>query len=162
MTVMNEAKKVSSDIKRDVTKDLKKYKKEPDALKYIMSWIDDPKVKKEHDKNYIDTYAQEFISQLYDGVKKGAISESLESEAEEVDQLCEAIVKRVDSRGQISRVLDRKTRRRRATQTTGLSKSKRRLIARKAVRTKKKDQAGQRKALKRRKRTLRKRKALGL
>lgn len=77
-------------------------------------------------------------------------------------ELDEAIVKRVDNTGQITRVLDRHTRARRATQTTGLSRAKRKLIARKALRTKKQDKSGQRKAVRRRKRTMKKRHALGL
>ena len=78
------------------------------------------------------------------------------------DDINEAIVKKVDKKGNITRVLDKKTRSRRATQTTGLSKAKRKLIARKAVKTKRQDKSGQRKALRQRKRTLKKRKAMGL
>lgn len=78
------------------------------------------------------------------------------------NELDEAIVKRVDKKGGITRVLDRKTRARRATQTTGLGKAKRRKIARKAVKTKRQNKGVQRRALRQRKRTLRKRKALGL
>lgn len=80
----------------------------------------------------------------------------------QVNELDEAIVKRVDKTGKVTRVLDRKTRERRATQTTGISRAKRKLIARKAARTKKRDLGGQRRALRQRRRTLRKRKALGL
>jgi hypothetical protein len=74
----------------------------------------------------------------------------------------EAIVKKVNSDGSISKVLDKKTRSRKATQTTGMSKSKRRLIAKKAAKTKKKDLSGQNKANRKRKKTLKKRKNLGL
>lgn len=78
------------------------------------------------------------------------------------DELDEEFVKRVTPAGQIIRLLDRKTRERRATQTTGLSRAKRKLIARKAARTKRQDKGGQLRALRKRKRTLRKRRALGL
>lgn len=78
------------------------------------------------------------------------------------EQLDEALVKRVTPEGDIERILDRKTRERRASMTTGLSKTKRKMIARKAARTKKRDIGGQIRALKKRRKTLRKRKALGL
>ena len=58
----------------------------------------------------------------------------------------EAIVKHVDSRGNITRTKDLKTRQRNATQTTGLSKSKRREIARRVVKTKKANPSIQTKA----------------
>tara|TARA_R110000851_G_scaffold78053_11_gene172217 strand:+ start:1584 stop:1832 length:249 start_codon:yes stop_codon:yes gene_type:complete len=80
----------------------------------------------------------------------------------EIHDIDEAIVKKVNSDGSISKVLDKKTRARKATQTTGLSKSKRRLIAKKAAKTKKKDLSGQNKANRKRKKTLKKRKNLGL
>jgi hypothetical protein len=79
-----------------------------------------------------------------------------------MNQTNEAIVKTVSPEGQVTRQLDRKTRARRATMTTGLSKSKRKLIAKKAAKTRKRDVGGQRRALKQRKRTLKKRKGLGL
>ena len=78
------------------------------------------------------------------------------------EELEEAIIKKVNPDGSISKVLDKKTRARKATQTTGLSKAKRRLIARKAVKTKKKDVSGVKKANRKRKKTNRKRSNLGL
>ncbi len=77
-------------------------------------------------------------------------------------QLNEFIVKRVNSRGEVSRVKDRKTRERQAFQTTGLSKAKRRQIARKATKTKRANPSIQTRAGRKRKKALRKRKALGL
>lgn len=74
----------------------------------------------------------------------------------------EVIVKRVDSKGTITKVKDRKTRQRLATQTTGLSKSKRTLIARKAAKTKRANPAGKRRALRKRKRAMARRKIMGL
>lgn len=76
--------------------------------------------------------------------------------------LNEIIVKRVDSRGTITKVKDRKTRQRLATQTTGLSKSKRTLIARKAAKTKRANPAGKRRALRKQKRAMTRRKIMGL
>ena len=82
--------------------------------------------------------------------------------ANEILNLQEFLVKKVTSQGQIERVQDRHTRERRASQTTGLSRAKRKLIARKAAKTKRQDVGGQRRALKLRKKTLRKRHSLGL
>ncbi|QOI66668.1 capsid and scaffold protein [Erwinia phage FBB1] len=77
-------------------------------------------------------------------------------------QLNEFIVKRVNSKGEVSRVKDRKTRERQAFQTTGLSKAKRRQIARKATKTKRANPSTQTRGERKRKKAIRKRKALGL
>ncbi|MBF84621.1 MAG: hypothetical protein CL489_09115 [Acidobacteria bacterium] len=79
-----------------------------------------------------------------------------------IEEVAEAIERTVSSKGEITKRKDRKTRKRRATQTTGLSKSKRRQIARKAARTKKKNPSGQRKAARKAKIAKRKRKAMGI
>lgn len=84
----------------------------------------------------------------------GSLSESM--------QLNEFIVKHVSSKGEITRTKDRETRRRNATQTTGLSKAKRREIARKAVRTKKAQPSVQVKAKKKFRRAMKQRERLGL
>ena len=78
------------------------------------------------------------------------------------EQLNEFIVKHVSSRGEVTRTKDRKTRERNAFQTTGLSKAKRRQIARKATKTKIANPAGQSRAQRKRKKALKRRKALGL
>lgn len=77
-------------------------------------------------------------------------------------QIDERIVKRVNSKGKISRSLDKRTRKRRATQTTGMSPAKRKQIARRAARTKKRNPMIGKRALRKRRKALRKRKALGL
>lgn len=87
-------------------------------------------------------------------IAMGSINEDL--------QLNEFIVKRVNSRGDVSRVKDRKTRERQAFQTTGLSKAKRRQIARKATKTKRANPSSQVRGERKRKKAIRKRKALGL
>lgn len=87
-------------------------------------------------------------------IAMGSINEDL--------QLNEFIVKRVNSRGDVSRVKDRKTRERQAFQTTGLSKAKRRQIARKATKTKRANPSTQVRGERKRKKAIRKRKALGL
>ncbi|ARM70731.1 prohead core protein [Escherichia coli] len=78
------------------------------------------------------------------------------------EQLNEFIVKHVSSRGEVTRTKDRKTRERNAFQTTGLSKAKRRQIARKVVKAKKANPSGQVKGMRKRKKALKRRKALGL
>ena len=70
------------------------------------------------------------------------------------EQLNEFIVKHVSSRGEVTRTKDRKTRERNAFQTTGLSKAKRRQIARKVVKAKKANPSGQVKGLRKRKKAL--------
>ncbi|WJZ28071.1 head scaffolding protein [Serratia phage 92A1] len=80
----------------------------------------------------------------------------------EEEVISEIIVKHVSSSGQVTRTKDRKTRARNAFQTTGLSKSRRRQIARKAVKTKRANPSIQTRSLRKRKKALKKRKALGL
>lgn len=87
-------------------------------------------------------------------VALGSIVESL--------PLNEFIVKHVDSKGQITKTKDRKTRQRLAYQTTGLSKSERRRIARKASKTKRANPSTQIRAKRKTKKALQKRKMYGL
>lgn len=77
-------------------------------------------------------------------------------------QLNEFMVKHVDAKGTVTKTKDRKTRSKLAFQTTGLSKSERRRIARKAVKTKKANPSTQIRASKKKKRAMAKRKMLGL
>lgn len=76
--------------------------------------------------------------------------------------LDEIIVKHVDSRGNVERLKDRKTRERNAFHTTGLTKSRRRQIARRALKTKRANPSIGTRAQRKRKKALRKRAALGL
>jgi len=76
--------------------------------------------------------------------------------------LDEVMVKHVDSRGNVERLKDRATRQRNAYQTTGLTKSQRRQIARRALKTKRANPSIQTRAQRKRKKALRKRAALGL
>lgn len=77
-------------------------------------------------------------------------------------QLNEFIVKHVSSRGEITRTKDIATRKRNAFQTTGLSKAKRRQIARKATKTKRANPSIQVRGERKRKKARAKRKAFGL
>lgn len=76
--------------------------------------------------------------------------------------LNEFIVKHVSSKGELTRTKDIKTRQRNAFQTTGLSKAKRRQIARKASKTKRANPSTQVRAERKRKKARSKRKAFGL
>ncbi len=82
------------------------------------------------------------------------------NEAEEDIQ--ETIVKRVNALGTVSRIKDRQTRERQATQTTGLSKSARRQIARKAAKTRRSHPSITRKAVRKQKKAMKKRDQMGL
>lgn len=76
--------------------------------------------------------------------------------------LCEVIVKHVDSKGVITRKKDRDTRKRLAYQTTGLTTAKRRLIARKAAKTRKANPTIVVRAMRKKKRAEKRRAAMGL
>lgn len=74
----------------------------------------------------------------------------------------ESIVRHVNSAGIITRTKDRKTRERNATQTTGLTKGRRRQIARKAAKTRRANPSGQVRALRKTRKALKKRKQMGI
>lgn len=75
-------------------------------------------------------------------------------------QLNEYMVKHVSAKGEITRTKDRETRARLAFQTTGLSKARRRQIARKAVKTKRANPSIQKKAGRKFKRAMKRRKQI--
>lgn len=107
------------------------------------------------DKADINTIVENMMSSEPDmAIAIGSINEQM--------ILNEFIVKHVSSRGVITRTKDRKTRERNAYQTTGLSKSKRRQIARKATKTKRANPSIQVRSERKRKKALKKRKSLGL
>lgn len=110
---------------------------------------------KAFEKDDINTIIQNMFGQEPEiAICLGSINEEME--------LNEYIVKHVNSRGEVSRRKDRKTRERNAFQTTGLSKSKRRQIARRVVKTKRANPSIQKRAERKRKKALRRRAALGL
>ena len=76
--------------------------------------------------------------------------------------ISEAIVKHVNSKGEVTRTKDRETRKRNAFKTTGLTAATRRQIARKAAKTKRSQPTIGIKAQRKTKRALKRRKALGL
>lgn len=90
------------------------------------------------------------------------LQEELGIDQDEMEVITEAIIRSVDSTGNIKRNLSRDVRRRRATATTGVSTAERKRRARRAVMTKKRNPAILRKAMKKRNRALRKRRSLRL
>lgn len=113
-------------------------------------------------KEQTSSMNQEESISFVDAFGENELTESFISEKYGEEILSEFIVKRVSSKGTITRVKDKKTRERRALQTTGLSKAKRRQIARKAAKTKRADPSIKRIANRKRKRAMTKRKAFGL
>lgn len=106
-------------------------------------------------KDDINTIVENMIETDTDlALALGSINEEM--------QLNEFIVKHVSSHGEITRTKDRKTRERNAFQTTGLSKAKRRQIARKATKTKRANPSNVARSVRKRKKALKRRKALGL
>lgn len=101
------------------------------------------------------------IYQLVNGYSLDECTSDFDEMLED-EYLEEKFVRTVNASGQIRRIKDRKTRERMATITTGLSKAKRREIARKTRRTKRANPSIGRKALKKRRKALLKRKAFGL
>lgn len=108
-----------------------------------------------------DEYILDFLLESVEEEDIAELTEALELDEEEV-ALLEQIVKRVNAAGQIRKTLSRKIRSRRASMTTGISKSRLKLRARKSARTKKKNPMIARKALRKRKKALRRRKQYGL
>lgn len=74
----------------------------------------------------------------------------------------EIIVKHVDSRGNITRTKDRETRKRLAYQTTGLTTARRRLIARKAAKTRRANPTIVVRSMRKKKRAEKRRKSMGI
>ena len=101
------------------------------------------------------------IYQLVNGYSLDECTSDFDEMLED-EYLEEKFVRTVNASCQIRRIKDRKTRERMATITTGLSKAKRREIARKTRRTKRANPSIGRKALRKRRKALLKRKAFGL
>lgn len=99
--------------------------------------------------------------QLLNGYQLDECTTDLDEMLED-EYLEEKFVRTVNAAGVIRRRKDRKTRERMATMTTGLSKARRREIARKTRRTKKSNPSIGRRALRKRRKALLKRKAFGL
>jgi cell division GTPase FtsZ len=110
----------------------------------------------------VDEYLIDFLIDSCEDGDYSSLKEAFDLTDEELVELTEQMVKRVNSQGQIRKTLSRKIRSRRAAMTTGMSKSQLKIRARKATRTKKRSPMIQRKALRKRRKAMRKRKQFGL
>lgn len=104
----------------------------------------------------INMFLENYLNKTDDAIPVLKMISILENE-----NLHEVLVKRITAKGVISRVKDRKTRARLATQTTGLNKATRRRIARKAAKTKRANPSGKARAMRKRKRAMARRKSMG-
>jgi len=91
-----------------------------------------------------------------------SIMECFDIDEETATDLLEQVVKSVDASGTVVRKLSRDIRSRRASLTTGVSKSQLKLRSRKSARTKKQNPMIGVRALRKRRKALRRRKQLGL
>ena len=110
----------------------------------------------EHDQEVLDFLIGE------DELTPESIAEAFDLGEEESKELYEQIIKTVDSSGTVTRKISRNIRSRRAALTTGISKSKLKLRARKAARTKKQNPMIGVRTLRKRRKALRRRKQMGL
>lgn len=121
--------------------------------------------KMETAKEYYESLSQSLgkddINNIIESLKDTELAVCLASLNENI-QLNEFIVKHVSSKGEVTKTKDLKTRQVQAYQTTGLSKAKRREIARKAAKSKKSNPIGQKRAIKKKKKAMQRRKAMGL
>lgn len=108
-----------------------------------------------------DEVLAEFVEDAYDN-DPAELAEDLEIPLEEAEELIEALVKRVNSRGQVRKVQSRDVRKRRATRTTKMSRAKLKKRARQAAKTRRKSPGTVRKAVKRRNKALRRRRSMGI
>lgn len=90
------------------------------------------------------------------------LMEALGDDYDSQEALMEALVKRVNSIGNVTKMLSKKIRTRRASLTTGMSKAKLKLRGRKAARTRKRSPGTVRKAIRKRRKAMRRRKAMGI
>lgn len=113
--------------------------------------------------NFLAAFSKDEIAQIAENMvdTQPDLAIALASLNEEIE-LNEFIVKHVTSKGEVSKTQDRKTRARKAFQTTGLSKAKRRSIARKVVRSKKSNPSATARGTRKRKKAIKRRQALGL
>lgn len=111
----------------------------------------------------IDKQVDHVISFLKDSSTQEEFVELMnEAFGEDAEMIVEALVKRVSSDGTVRKTLNRSIRKRRASLTTGMSKSALRIRGRKAARTRKRSAGTVRRAIKKRRKAMRKRKQFGI
>lgn len=102
-----------------------------------------------------------YLLEAYEGDME-SLAEDLGESLEEATEFFESIKRSVSSSGKITRRKSKAYRSRRATLTTGMSKSKLKQRARKAAKTKKRSPSSMKKAIKKRNKALKIRKRIGL
>ena len=108
----------------------------------------------------VDEEIMEWLRVAYEGEHE-LMKEELALTDDEYQELTEALVRRVSADGSVRKIKTRAVRQRQAGLTTGMNKSQRKLRARKAARTRKKNPAILKGALRKRKKALRRRKQMG-
>lgn len=128
----------------------------------VASWylVTDEYMLESADHEDTRTLEEDFGDSIDDLVNEsGWFADLLSEELQDID---EAYKKRVSSTGKVSRVRSKKTRSRRATRTTGMSKTALKRRAKKAAKTRRRDVGGTKKATKKRKKAMRRRRQLGV
>ena len=111
------------------------------------------------DESYDDVY--DMIEEEY-GEDYARMQEELDLSDDEREAIVENIVKRVNSKGQVRRTKSRNVRSRRAVLTTGMSKAKLRLRARKSKLTRKRNPTAVRKGIRKSRKAKRRRSQMGI
>lgn len=109
-----------------------------------------------------DEVLLDFIEENYDDGDMQSLSEDLDLTLEEATELYEQLVKRVSSRGAVTRVRTASQRRKKATRTTKMSRSALTRRGRKSAKTRRKSPGAVRKAVRKRSKAMRKRKSMGI
>lgn len=107
---------------------------------------------------------EDILEETYgdDEITADMLKEDFDLTDEEAEEVMENMVRRVSADGSVKKMKSAAVRKRRAGITTGLSTAQRKMIGRKAARTRKRNPSIVRKANKKRRRALNKRKKLGI
>lgn len=104
----------------------------------------------------------DFIEENYDMDEVELLAEDFEISVDEATELMENIKKRVNAKGQVRKIRSREYRSRHAAMTTGMSKAKLKLRARRSAKARRKNPTGLRKALRKRAKAMKRRRMMGI
>ena len=118
----------------------------------------------------IDEHLEKFLIDSFDEDELETFIEELGLTDEELEEfesisdeeLLEELRRRVTARGNVTRIKSRQARARRATQTTGMSRTARRQRARRAARTRRRNPGDVRRAIRKRNRAMQKRRQMNV
>jgi hypothetical protein len=120
-------------------------------------------LEEEYDKLFEDDEEiLDLLEDTYDEDEWPLIKEDLELTDEDYEAITEALRKRVSSTGVVTKVKSKAVRARRATFTTGMTKTELKMRARKSAKTRKRDVSGAKISIKKRRKALRRRKQMGI